>query len=53
MDEQLKKLLQDNNICGFQGKTIGELVRKLKSDNLCLMQENMRLKQQIEKLNNK
>ena len=48
MDAQLKKILQENNICGFQGETIEELVRQLKYDNLCLMQENNRLKEQVE-----
>lgn len=53
MDAQLKKILEDNNICGFQGETIEQLVRELKSDNLCLMLENRRLKEQLETYKNK
>ena len=50
MENQLKQLLRDNNICGFTGETVDDLVRELKADNLCLKAENMRLKNQIEKL---
>ncbi len=53
MDNQLKKILSDNNICGFNGETVDDLVRELKEDNLCLKAENAQLKREIEKLTEK
>lgn len=50
MDNQLKKILSDNNICGFTGETVDDLVRELKADNLTLKAENQQLKREIEKL---
>ena len=50
MDNKLKKILSDNNICGFTGETVDELVRELKEDNLSLKAENAQLKREIEKL---
>lgn len=51
MDAELKKILSDNNISGFEGETINDLVRQLKADNLCLKAENMWLKRSLEKYN--
>ena len=53
MDNQLKKILSDNNICGFTGETIDDLVSELKVDNLCLKAENAQLKREIGKLTEK
>jgi cell division protein FtsB len=50
MDNQLKKILSGNNICGFTGETVDDLVSELKADNLTLKAENQQLKREIEKL---
>lgn len=48
MNAELKKILSDNNICGFTGETVNDLVRQLKADNLCLKAENMQLRRKLE-----
>ena len=53
MDNQLKKILKDNNISGFTGGTVDDLVRELKEDNLSLKAENAQLKREIENLTKK
>ena len=50
MNAELKKILSDNNICGFTGETVNDLVRQLKADNLCLKAENMQLKRKLENM---
>ena len=56
MTDELKRILFDNNISGFQGDTVEELVRELKCDNLqlrlevrCLVNERDRLKEELER----
>ena len=50
MEAELKKILSDNNICGFTGDTVNDLVRQLKADNLYLKAENMQLKRKLENM---
>ena len=50
MEAELKRILSDNNICGFTGDTVNDLVRQLKADNLCLKAENMQLKRKLENM---
>ena len=56
MTDELKRILFDNNISGFQGDTVEELVRELKCDNLQLqskviglVNERDRLKEKLER----
>jgi hypothetical protein len=56
MTDELKRILSENNISGFQGDNVDELVRELKCDNLqlkcevrCLVNERDRLKEELER----